>query len=99
LYGRVAGLCGPSAEIDIRMWLARRLKNDRMEPYWVSLGKFCTCRLASSFGNHHSKGATHVKALRTHVAGVEVHKDMLAITVMMGKEMRIQRLSTLSAGP
>lgn len=26
-----------------------------------------------------------VKALRTHVAGVDVHKDMLAITVMIGK--------------
>ena len=26
-----------------------------------------------------------MKALRTHVAGVDVHKEMLAITVMIGK--------------
>jgi len=25
-----------------------------------------------------------MKALRTHVAGVDVHKDMLAITIMIG---------------
>jgi hypothetical protein len=44
------------------------------------------------------KGVTSVKALRTHVAGVDVHKDMLAITVMIGKGDEDPKLEHFECG-
>jgi hypothetical protein len=53
----------------------------------ASQGKFCSAvpslPLLTTILRHREGGQT-MKALRTHVAGVDVHKDMLAITIMIG---------------
>ena len=38
-----------------------------------------------------------MEALRTHVAGVDVHKEILAITVLIGKHEESQKPRSLNA--
>ena len=74
------------------MWPRGRLKDQRMEQLFqhasaeiASQGKFCSAVPSLPFeDNYQTKGGHPMKALRTHVAGVDVHKDMLAITIMIG---------------
>jgi hypothetical protein len=52
--------------------------------------QFIMCRSSPSFlGSFllsHKRGGETMNPIKTHVAGVDVHKDILAITVMIGPE-------------
>jgi transposase len=50
----------------------------------ASVGKFVMCHPSPSSWERTIKQGGAMKALRTHVAGTDVHKDMLAISTMIG---------------